>query len=189
MKQIKTFLIFASVFVSQTLFAQDFGVILGVRTDSATVESSASGTTNGAQTGFYGGGIVNYPISNPVFLRTGFVFTSRNYKFENSGVSSDYSLNYIDIPVSLLFKLADQGGPFIGTNLGLNVSSSCKSSSSASCEVKDVDTVILPVVLGVQFRFTPQIGMEAFYELGTSGYYKDVKSEKAAGAALLITFD
>jgi hypothetical protein len=161
----------------------DFGVALGVRSNSA--DAVTSGDSVDSATSF-GAGVEGFFEMAPQFdIRAGFLYNQRKFSLTSGGVSNDITLSYIDIPVTAEYKFADYAGVFAGPVIGL-LASKDKSGTWA----KNPSSMVLAWQLGVTFKFAPQLGAEVYYEILPSKFADPyLENAKTVGANLLITFE
>lgn len=180
MKNILSTILMTLVF-STTSQASDFGIALGLRSDSAT--SNTASTQIDAKSNYMAGVVGAFDAFAQVQVRTGFMYTVRGYGYTPSGSTlGDANFQSLDVPVGLLWKLSDYGGPFIGANVALNVSSSCKGTCT------NVNSFPAGIQLGAQFKFAPMMGAALYYE-SMGAMMTGIDSAKAVVAQFIITFD
>jgi hypothetical protein len=179
-------LVALTILAGKKAVASDYGIALGIRSDSAT--SNASGTSISANTDYQGGVVAAIEAISAIEIRTGLFYTSRQYGYTPAtGASGTASFSYADIPVGLLWKLSDYGGPFVGANFGFNVASSCPTGSGICTGSNSVNSSITGYQFGVHFKFAPQFGAELYYE-GMSAIVTGIDSAKAFAFNLFMTF-
>jgi hypothetical protein len=165
---------------------------VGIRTSNATVDTTGVSTT--AANGFQAGASGQLEFNESWALRTGLFYTQRPFKLSvdasvGSG-SADYTFTYIDIPVDIMYKFSDFGGVFFGPGLSMLLEGKVSGSGLLSgLKVEKENSTIIPIQLGVTFKFTPNMGATLFYETVSGEAAKDIKNFRAAGANLLFTFD
>ncbi len=168
--------------------ASDFAVALGMRSNSA--EAVPTGMTSSSMTGLGGGVIGFFDLAPSIQGRVGFLYNQRTVKISTASIDYELTANYLDIPVTLMYKFADYAGAFAGPVIGFGAGKSCKVSGSTTCVTKDPESSVFGFQFGASFKFAPQIGAEIYYEMIPSEYWKDsVKSMKTVGLNLLITFE
>lgn len=164
-------------------FAQDVGVIVGMRADSA--EAKTSGLSVGGKTNFQAGGVAKFELKDALQLRTGFIYTQRNYELKSGTTAlGDGKFTYFEVPVGLMYKFSDFGGAFIGPALAFNVSKECP---GGTCE--EVSSAPMALQFGASFKFAPQFGAEFYYETLMAKVAKEIESPKAVVVNLMVTFD
>ena len=179
--------ILLTVFV-QGAFANDFTAVIGVRSNTADFDTT--GVSVGNKTSFGLGVLGFFDIAENLQFRSGFLYNQRQYSAKSGNVDYDFNLAYADIPVTLMYKFADYGGAFIGPVLGLLAAKECKASSGSCTFPKDPSSTIIPVQLGVSFKFAPQMGGELYYELVSSALWENgIKNSRTVGANFLFTFE
>lgn len=175
--------------ISTNAQASDFAVALGMRSNSA--EAVPTGLSSTSMTGLGGGVIGFFDLAPSVQGRVGFLYNQRNTKIGISGSEYELTANYLDIPVTAMYKFADYAGAFAGPVIGLAAGKTCTASGGLSCAgIKDPESSILGLQFGASFKFAPQVGAEVYYEMVSSEYWKDLaKNMKTVGLNVLITFE
>jgi hypothetical protein len=184
----KTILGLLIVCMGNMAMANDFAATVGFRSNSA--DSVAAGYSSTAKTS-YGLGVKGFfDMQSNLQFRTGFIYNQRSYKLSTTGVDVDLNLAYVDIPVTLMYKFAEYGGAFAGPVASLMVSKECKLSISGTCSTKDPDAFVLGYEFGVMFKFAPQMGIELYYEMIPTEFWKDsLKNSRIVGVNFLYTFE
>lgn len=179
-------LMVAALLVSSMSFAQDVGVVAGIRNDNA---DGKNGIDIQGKTGFGAGVVAKFEVSGPLQIRTGFLYTQRAYDLTLPGApasSGELKMTYVEIPVGVLWKFSDYGGVFAGPAISLNLSKECP---GGSCSGSDVNSSPLAIQFGGSFKVAPQFGFEVYYETMTSALAKNVESGRGLVANVMITFD
>ena len=187
MKKIVLVLVTVSSFFSSAAFADlTYAIEAGIRQQSG--DTDVTGYSTKSQMGFQFGASAVFPISGPWNLRTGMLYTQRPLVLENDTTSEEIkvSMNYLDVPLQVMYKFEDYAGVFIGTSLAFNIDNS--SDNKTAFKTSDVETPFLPIVFGASFKFAPQLGATLYFESGSS-IAKDLSNYRAVGANLLVTFD
>lgn len=172
--------------VSFSAYAQDVGVVVGVRSDNADGNNNVKIT---GKTGFQAGVIAKFDMTGALQLRTGFVATQRAYEYSITTpaiLNDEFKMTYFEIPAGVLWKFSDYGGVFAGPAISLNLSKSCPGGDCAGAEVNSSP---LSFQFGGSFKVAPQVGFEVYYETMLNDIAKDVKSGRSLMANLMITFD
>ncbi len=169
--------------------ASDFAIAAGFRSNSA--EAVTTGISTSSMTGFGGGVIGYFDLASNFQGRVGFLYNQRNVKLTFTGGDLELTANYLDIPVTAMYKFADYAGAFAGPVLGLAAGKECKASGTGSCSgLKDPESSVFGFQFGASFKFAPQMGAEVYYEMIPAEYWKDAaKNFRTVGANLLITFE
>lgn len=168
-------------FSTPALADLDFGLEAGIRQQSGDFES---GNAAKSQMGLQFGATAHFPISGPLHLRTGMLYTQRPLVEELAGGDNKVSMNYLDIPVALMYKFEEYAGVFAGVSLALNLDKSADSGT-----VQDVKSPLVPILIGASFKFAPQMGVALYYESASGDVARGIKDYRAVGANLMITFD
>ena len=177
--------------MAASAYAGDFAVALGYRSNSA--DAVPSGWSSSSMAGYGVGAVGFFDFAPNWQARVGFLYNQRNTKISNAAGTGDLQLtaNYLDIPVTAMYRFADYGGVFLGPVIGLGAGQSCSASGTASCAgLKNPESSIFGYQFGASFKFAPQLGAEIYYEAIPSEYWKDAeKNMKTVGLNLLITFE
>ncbi|MDG0815313.1 outer membrane beta-barrel protein [Bdellovibrio svalbardensis] len=163
--------------------AKDYGLELGARQQSGNV-AGASISTN-SKTGMQFGGYYHHPLEGGVaHFRTGLLYTQRPIESENdiTGAKVQYNLDYLDIPVDIMFKPSESVGFYLGFNVAINITKSC--TGDVTCKVNSVNTPLFPFVFGVMFNFTPKWGLDFYVDGANSNVAKGLYDYRAVGLNL-----
>lgn len=172
--------------ISFSAYAQDVGVVVGVRNDNADGNANVKIT---GKTGFQAGVVSKFDMTSALQLRTGFIANQRSFDYSITTpavVKDEFRMTYFEIPVGVLWKFSDYGGVFAGPAINLNLSKSCPGDDCAGTEVNSAP---LSFQFGGSFKVAPQIGFEVYYETMLNDIAKDVKNGRSLMANLMITFD
>ncbi|MFN7728168.1 MAG: outer membrane beta-barrel protein [Bdellovibrio sp.] len=163
--------------------AQDVGVVLGIRGDSADAKTTNQKTQG--KTNFQAGAVAKFEVHEAWQVRTGFLYTQRFYEFSSSSNNlGDAKFTYFEIPVGLMYKFSDFGGAFVGPNLAFNIAKDCP---GGTCQ--GVSSAPIGLQVGASFKFAPQMGFEFYYETMFSKVADEVENPRAIIANFMITFD
>ncbi|AFX99996.1 hypothetical protein Bdt_0288 [Bdellovibrio bacteriovorus str. Tiberius] len=162
----------------------DYGLEVGIRQQSGEVDSDLASVKS--QMGFQFGATAHFPISGAWHMRTGLLYTQRPVVVETdaTGDENKISMNYLDVPVALMYKFEEYAGVFAGVSLGLNLDSDAEVG-----KVNDVKSPLTPIIFGASFKFAPQLGATLYYETASGDAADGLKNYRAVGANLQITFD
>ncbi|MBO9668144.1 MAG: outer membrane beta-barrel protein [Bdellovibrio sp.] len=188
MKKIVLFLAITLGISAHSQAAMDYGLELGVRQQSGDVYGP--GISSNPRTGFQGGAFFHMPLEGQVaHFRTGLYYTQRPIESETdaTGATIAWNLDYIDIPLEILFKPNEKFGVYLGFIASINVSSSC--SGNPNCKVSSVDTPNFPFVLGGIFKFNPRWGLNLYFDGYNGSVAKGLADYKSAGLNLMISLD
>jgi hypothetical protein len=163
----------------------DYGLEVGIRQQSGEANS---GITTDSQMGMQFGGYAHFPISGPLHLRTGMLYTQRPLNLKSSGVEIKTTMNYLDIPVALMYKFEEYAGIYAGISLAMNLDKKADSNAGMTFTIDNVKSPYTPFILGAAFKFAENLGANIYFETG--GDVADgLKNYRAVGANLQITFD
>lgn len=166
------------------------GIEGGFRWNSADTDTASS---NKQEIGYQIGGSAVFDMTENFGIKTGLFYTDRPFKstFATTPGSPDVTgsgkISYFDVPVYAMFKFEDYAGVYAGASLGIKLGDEY-SMSSGGGSLTDVKGMIIPITFGAQFKMTPSMGVNLFFE--TAGELaKGIKSSRAVGANVLFTFD
>lgn len=162
----------------------DFGLEVGVRQQNGDPETA--GLSGKSQMALQFGGFVHFPLQGALHLRTGMLYTQRPIIVETdaTGAENKVSMNYLDVPVTLMYKFEEYAGIYGGFTLGLNIDSDADTGS-----VKGIKSPLVPFIFGAFFKFAPNLGAGLYYESASGDVADGLKNYRAVGANLMITFD
>jgi hypothetical protein len=175
------------LFFSLSVGAQiEFGVLGGVRSNQADtdIKRASISSRNSYQFGLLG----FLPIWNEFAgLRTGGLISPRYVTINNTDSGAvEINYVYIDVPATLMFKFTEYAGIFAGPVLSFNYSKEVSCSLRADCAATDVKSVVAPWILGLHFKFLPQIGAELYYEIVPGDLSANVSQMTAVGANFIF---
>lgn len=187
----KSFLTSALVIISAIVLiapqsqALGFGIEGGFRQQSG---DTATGYSTSSQVGYQLGAVGFFDFSEKLALRSGLMYTQRPLKVTNDTTqdSATLTMTYFDIPVGLMLKFEDYMGVYLGTALSMNLDKS--SDKKAVMDVVDAKSIVMPLQLGVTFKFMPDVGLNMYFEQ-FGDVAKDLKSYRAVGVNLLFTME
>jgi len=168
-----------SFFFGGAAQAMDMGLAVGYRLNDGKSSSTPAQTVDG-EGSLQVGGLIYAPIADRFEFRSGFMYTQRHYTVANTSVE----LSYLDVPLTVMAKLADYGGIFAGVNLGLKAGEDCGGS-----DCQETESMVTPITFGGFFKFAPQVAVEVFYELQSGEIIQGLEDTTAVGANAVITFD
>ncbi|GEM_PF-957655 len=179
----KVFLGFVFAFLPFQSFAQEAGVVLGIRGDSADsgVSSVVTSGKSAMQIGFYFTNEIN-PKFN---FKSGINYVNQQYEVSSSGTVLDFKFSYFELPLNFVYKVSDFGGFFVGPAVAFNLDKNCGSQSSCA----EVSSVLTKLQLGGHFKIAPEVGADLYFENSFSKVSKYVESPKAVILNLFVTFE
>lgn len=141
------------------------------------------------QTAFQFGGTAAFELSGPLYFRTGLFYTQRPLLATDKAtdLSMEFRMNYFDVPATLLYKINDFAGVYGGFIVATNLEKTWKVDGT-SVDAMDVKSPMLPIVLGAQFKFLPEVGANIYYEMANE-VAKGLSQYKAVGVNLMFTFE
>lgn len=188
MRTMATRFLFITLFIlmiDNSSFALGFGLEGGFRQQSG---DSVTGMSTSSQVGYQLGAVGFFDFSEKLAVRSGLMYSQRPLKVTNDSTkeSAMISLTYFDIPLSIMMKFEEYMGVYLGTALSLNLDKS--SDKKAVMDVLEVKSMVMPVQLGVTFKFMPDLGLNLYFEQ-FGDVAKDLKSYRSVGVNLLFTME
>lgn len=120
-------------------------------------------------------------------FRTGAGYVQKNSSVEVLGTNVDFSLSYLEVPVTALFWINDTVGIFGGLNFDLNIGDDCEI-TGGTCTMTDPDSLVYNLSLGGHFKVSDMSRIEAQFELGLSDIATDTKLGNSIGARYVHMF-
>ncbi|MEQ1666237.1 MAG: hypothetical protein ABL927_12775 [Bdellovibrionales bacterium] len=112
-------------------------------------------------------------------------YSERPFKSELSAASTvSGKISYFEVPVLLMFKFEDFAGVYVGPSFGVKLGDELKPGN-----LTDVKSLVIPLTFGAQFKFTPALGANVFFETVPGDLAKDLSNSRAVGVNLLIALD
>lgn len=119
-----------------------FGIRGGVNLAKETYEMSNISLTLDNQAGILAGLVYEYSLTEQLYFGTGLLFSQKGGKFEEDGETLKEILNYLDLPLNMVFK-ADLKGPKLlleaGPQLSCAISGKDKYEYSGLSESEDLE--------------------------------------------------
>ncbi len=184
----KVLLILVGLASSQAEAQIDFGVSVGGRSNQA--ETDIRGATINARTGMNFGVLTIFDINKGFAARSGFFYTQRYSEIQNTAagvVSVDYT--YFDIPLTAMYRFNEAAGVFAGPVIAFSQSKEVSCTNRANCAALDVNSVIVPWQLGLNFKFMPQVGAELVFEYTPGDLSTNVSNMRGIGGNLIYYFE
>lgn len=154
----------------------------GFKSNTATISGSSSDKQeNGFQLGF--SGVFNFTES--IGMKSGLFYAERPFAADFGGGSTvKGKITYFEVPALLMFKLEEYAGIYAGPSLALKLGDEISSGS-----LIDVKTMVMPITLGVQFKFLPNFGVNAFFETISGDLANGISNSRAVGVNFLVSLD
>ncbi|MNT09611.1 hypothetical protein D3C72_1444000 [compost metagenome] len=173
---------------SQARAALDYGLELGARQQSGDV-AGANFSAN-TRVGMQAGAFAHIPMEGGVaHFRTGLLYTQRPLESESdiTGQKIQYNLDYLDIPIEILFKAHEKFGMYLGFAASININKSC--SGDTACKMTDIDTPYFPFVFGGIVKFNPKWGLDIYFDGANGAVAKGLGNYKSFGVNLMYSMD
>ena len=175
-------LISSSVFAQQARSNVSYSmpaIELGFKSNTADVAGSDSTRQKNS---FQLGASAVFDFAPTLGLKTGLFYSERAFEAVfPGGLVSSGKINYFEIPAQLMFKFEEYAGVYAGPSLAVKLGDDLGGTSAES--------MVVPLTLGAQFKFLPNIGVNIFFETIPGDIASGVKNSRAVGANLLISLD
>lgn len=158
-------------------------VEVGFKWNTAKVTNSIS---DKQEVGFQLGISTVLNFSESFGVKSGLFYSERPSQSELSATSTvKGKITYFDVPLLLMYKIEDYAGVYVGPSLAIKLGDE----STPSGSMTDVKSMVMPITFGAQFKFTPVLGANVFFETIPGDVAKDVSNSRAVGVNLLFTLD
>ena len=144
--------------------------------------------SNKQSMGIQVGGSTVLNINSEFGVRTGLFYSERPFKGELSSGPYEGKISYAEVPVHFMFKLEDFAGIYIGPSLAMKLGDEI-TCAPGPCNLTDIKPMILPITFGAQFKFTPNLGLNLFFETVPSDLALGLKNSRGIGMNLLVAFE
>ena len=118
-------------------------------------------------------------------LRSGLALRQKQAKFDLGSTDVTLEYLYLSIPLTLHYMVESQSdtkfGFFGGLGADLLVDDDCDVDGNNNCDYDDGKTFVMPLIVGFDFMFNNNWGMEAWYEHALTEVDDDVKLNSFVG--------
>lgn len=185
------FLVLVLFFISSISFANTertsnlsysmAAIEVGFKWGSAELKNADS---NKQVIGYQVGGSVVIDVANNFGIKTGLFYNQRPFQSSYGVIDNTGKISYFDIPVFVMYKFEDYAGIYIGPSVSLKLSD-----EFTPGKLSNIKGMVMPLTLGAQFKFAPNLGAGIYFETVPGDIADNVSNTRAVGANLLITFD
>lgn len=164
----------------------DVGVFFGIKNADYSTDVTPEPDYK-SSTGFMGGAVATGEFGGLLF-RTGGYYAERNAEIDQSGVSADLKIAYIDVPVTLMYAFNDSLSVFGGAVIALKVNDDC-SGNSVICSsdfADDIKSFYSAATFGLRAKFHPNWAGEISYEMGLSEVSTDTDVNALSLGAIFV---
>jgi hypothetical protein len=155
----------AILFISSMSFGQTFqiGAKAGVNISNFSGSSNVSEVKANSLVGFHAGGFVSFQFGELLALQPEVLFSTQGAKVDDAGTTTDFKVNYINIPV--MVKLRFVGGLYVeaGPQIGFKANETISGSTQ-----KFFNSTDLSIAGGLGFHSKMGLGFGARYTAGLS---------------------
>lgn len=149
----------------------------------------ATGATSNKQSmGIQVGGSTVFNFNPQFGLRSGLFYSERPFKGETLAGPYEGKITYAEVPLHFMFKLEDYAGIYLGPSISMKLGdeTSCQ---PGPCNLTDIKSMIMPITLGAQFKFSSNLGLNLFFENISSDLAFGLKNSRAIGMNILLAFE
>ncbi len=178
MKQLILVLVLVVSSLAHAQSDSKMGVMASLLYNTAEIDSAGDPDVN-AELGYGLGMRALLRLNDRLFLRTGAGIIKKAFSIDlevSPGITetTDVSFLYLNIPATLYLKASPQVGIFAGTAIQPKLDDDCEV-DGGTCKVESAKSMVLPAILGFDFSFNEQFGIEFSYEYGIMESSKDTK--------------
>lgn len=148
----------------------------------------SNATSNKSVLGFQLGGTAVINFNQMFGLKTGLYYVQKPFENDTPVGNVKGKLTYATVPLLFMLKFEDYAGVYLGPSLSMLMSDEA-SLSSGTYSLSGKKAMVIPFTIGGQFKFTPMLGVNVFYEVVNGNLADNLSNSRAFGAGLLITFD
>lgn len=127
--------------------------------------------------GFAVGGFLTYSINNQISIRPEILYSVKGSKYEEDGLTLDFTMNYIDIPVLGVISVQKNMSIFAGPYFGMFLSGKVKIEYGGDSEEEDMNKEDYAndfgLVFGGSYDISNNLSIEARYALGLKTFDKE----------------
>ena len=153
-----------------------------------SMDSAVAGSSSKQSLGIELGGSMVFNFAPQFGLRTGLFYSERPFLFDNSGIETKGKLTYAEVPLHFMFKFEDYAGIYVGPSFSMKLGEECMS-GGVSCGSIDAKSMIMPITFGAEFKFTPNLGLNLFFETVPSDLATGLKNSRAIGVNGIFVFE
>ena len=115
----------------------------------------ADGAASNKQSmGYVIGGSATFDVAQNFAIKSGLFYNERPFNASTPPLPDvKGKITYFDIPVLLMFKFEDYAGVYFGPSLSIKMSDEVSVGS-----LKEVKGTVIPITVGGQFKFAPNLG-------------------------------
>jgi len=186
--QMKVVLFCLAFLMGGLAHAQQYGIVAGLNS-SKFKTSGASSTTWDRKIGLNVGGQFLFPINESIELRTGGTFIQKTSSITSGSVTVDFTLTYLEIPLTVIFNVNETVGIIAGLNLDLKLSDSCSGTNVVSCKINSPKSMSYGATVGGRFNISGPHAIEALFEMGLADIFNQTKLDNNINIQYAYKFD
>lgn len=178
----KSLLTFLVAFCALSAFAQLTG---GLKAGLNLANFSGDVEGNSMRIGFHAGAYATFNLSDKIGLQPELLYNSVGSTIDSDGTDVDFVMNYISIPVMLLYNASENFNIQVGPQFGFLASADGKA-EGASVDIKDFfkgSDLGLNIGIGLNFG---KLNANARYCLGLSNIAEDSGDDKVTNSVIQV---
>lgn len=168
--------------------AQQYGIVAGLNS-SKFKTSGASSSTWDRKLGLNVGGQFLYAINESVELRTGGTFIQKTSSASSGGLTVDFTLTYLEIPLTVIFNVNEDVGIIAGLNFDLKLSDGCSGDNVSYCKINSPKSTTYGATVGGRFNISGPHAIEALFEMGLADILNKTKLDNSIAVQYAYKFD
>ncbi len=171
----------------QSSFALGFGLEAGFRQQSGDAGTFTTSSQNGLQLGVSS----VFQFSERLAIKSGMFYVERPLNYTDTTLATDVKtkLTYFDVPLYLMFMFEEYAGVYIGPSVSILLNQKAETNSGATVNLNDKKSMLVPITLGAHFKFSPDYGLNLFFETISADVSNPLKNYRAVGANFILAFD
>lgn len=145
----------------------------------------ANSTSDKQEAGYQLGVSAVIDFSETFGLKSGMFYSERPFKSDLSATTGvKGKITYFEVPLLLMLKFEDYAGVYVGPSLAAKLGDEFTPGN-----MTDIKSMLVPVTIGAQFKFTSELGANVFFETVSGSIAQNVSNTRAVGVNLLFTLD
>ncbi len=182
MRQILLSIVLVFFGLSSHALEAQFAVGGGIK--STSIDATAATTNVSGLGGYQLGAYGFFPFTEEFQLRTAFLYSQRAFSTKISNTDYDVKLAYLDIPITAMYRFSEFGGVYAGPVISL-----LQGKDFDRTQITGAKSSVVPLTVGVNFKFHPQIGADIFYEVISGSVADGFENMRSFGASVIIYFE
>ncbi len=173
-----------SAFAQKSPTSPDYsmaGFEVGFKSNTANVSGA---TSNKQENGFQLGVSGVYNMGGAFGIKSGLFYTERPVTSESGAVTTKAKITYFEVPLLAMMKFEEYAGVYAGPSIGLKMGDEVSPGA-----LTGVKSMIIPITIGAQFKFLPNLGANVFFENVSGDLATGIANSRAVGVNVIFTLD